>query len=249
MTEGGRVVEQVLVRACEVGDVGVTGRILGVEGVDVNARVDVWGWTALIGAARYGRLEVAMLLVGDPRTDVNRGSAFGATPLLCACHNGQLGVVQTLLRVPGIDVNHADYVDKQTPLLCASHCGHLEVARALLGAPGIEVDLANARGQTPLWCACVRGHAEVATALMEAGAGVHVGPNGQSPLQALCEGRGGVPKRVRAVRAAAGPVLKLLVLGGLPQTLAVDILVHGYLDGWQAAVAMLLLRRDPAGLS
>jgi len=198
-----------LVWACQRGEVGEVRRLLRDPGVDVNARVVVVGWR-------------------------------GRTALDEASEGGRLEVVGMLLQAPCIDVNRAD-VRGLTPLHWASVRGHLEVVQALLRAPGVDVNHADGEGRTPLCVACSRGHAEVAMALVEAGADVAVTDRGgRSPLRLFCEGLpGGVERCVRDMRATAGPMLTVLLLGGLPPRIA-DSMVMGCLDGRERLVAGLL---------
>ena len=57
---------------------------------DINA-ADIYGYTALYWAALTGHLEVALALLEDNRTDVNKPNSFGKTPLHAASMNGSLG--------------------------------------------------------------------------------------------------------------------------------------------------------------
>ena len=148
-------------------------------------------------------------------------------------------MVHALLRMAGIDVNLPDSFGL-TPLLWASVGGHTEVVQALLRAPGVDMNRADNQGQTPLHFACACCRLEVATMLVEAGAEVNSrDSNGESPLEVLCHGCGGVENCVQLLRGAAGPILKVLRLGGLPERIAADMAME-CLCGRQRMAAMLL---------
>jgi len=83
--------------------------------------------TALLYAARDGRLEIARMLV-DAGADVNQGEANKVTPLLIAIANDHLNVAHFLLG-KGADVNAADYWGR-TPLWTALDVRDMEYDRS-----------------------------------------------------------------------------------------------------------------------
>ncbi len=83
--------------------------------------------TALLYAARDGRLDIARLLVGAG-ADVNQPEANKMTPLLIAIANDHLDVAKYLLE-KGADINAADYWGR-TPLWTALDVRDLDYDRA-----------------------------------------------------------------------------------------------------------------------
>ena len=83
--------------------------------------------TALLYAARDGRLEIARMLV-DAGADVNQAEANKMTPLLIAIANDHLDVAHFLLS-KGADVNAADYWGR-TPLWTALDVRDLDYDRS-----------------------------------------------------------------------------------------------------------------------
>ena len=233
-----------LMRASEEGRWEAVRELLRMPGIDVNV-ADYRGFTPLTIACYKGHWEVARELVRVPGIAFNGVDDEGRTPLLRASLRRNWRVVRELLRLPGIDVNRVDSLG-QTALTYASARGFLEVVRQLLRVPGIDVDLnpgpAGGRwsGCTALWRACVNGHAKVANALVSAGADVHARSGGRTLVEEACKDHGGVRSCVRSARSIAGPMLKVLLLGGLPREVAVDMVVEGLADGVHGVVAVLL---------
>jgi ankyrin repeat protein len=85
------------------------------------------GMTALLYAARDGRLGIAQMLV-NAGADVNQAEANKMTPLLIAIANDHLDVAQFLLS-KGADVNAADYWGR-TPLWTALDVRDLDYDRS-----------------------------------------------------------------------------------------------------------------------
>ncbi|CVK84594.1 related to ankyrin [Fusarium proliferatum] len=128
---------------------------------------DIYGWTALSYAARYGHEKVVKLLVA--RGDVDPNSTDGMyveTPLSWAAKNGHAGIVKFLLGNQGI---LADCVHKnrQTPLSFSAENGHLEVVRLLLSRHDVDPNSTDWELRTPLACAAQKGHTAVVKLLLE----------------------------------------------------------------------------------
>lgn len=238
--------------------------LLQTPGIGVN-HANGGGVTSLHIASVEGHLDVVLALLQMPGIDVNCADHHGwrwmhdwgftttdfeayrdgQTPLWYACSVGHLAVARALLRMPGIDVNRAGSHGR-TPLHVASEGGHVKIVEALLQMPGIALNPTDSRGQTPLYVACNPRpfrrlfDARVAMMLVDSGAQVNVRDRtGQSPLEFLCRGHGGVGECVRSVKARAGPLLMVVLLAGLSNGMAVNLVMQ-CMEGWQRVVARLL---------
>ena len=214
----------------------VVRELVRVPGVDVNCMIGAL--TPLFFASRGGHWKVVKELLRVPGVDVNNATFYEWTPLLLASKEGHWEVVRELVRVPGIDVNRAR--EGGTPLLLASKEGYWEVVRELLRVPGIDVNRVDTFRGTALLYACLSEHAVIAKALVRAGADVHAKYRGKTLLEKVCRVHGGVHTCVRSARSIAGPMLNVLLLGGLPHGVALDIVVEGLDDGLHGVVAVLL---------
>ena len=71
--------------------------------------------TPLLFAARRGYIEIAGLLLNDPRTDVNYANLAGITPFHAACASGERSLCELLL------AHGAELTAKSSNLLTALH--------------------------------------------------------------------------------------------------------------------------------
>ena len=126
-----------LLAACKNSNPDEAMRLLGIEGVDVNAKT-AYGMTPLHYACKAGLTEVALALVEKEGVDMNAQNKYGQkTPLHFACENGLTEVALALVS-NAVDVN-AKNKNGTTPLHYACDLGHLAVAQLLL-AEGAHVD-------------------------------------------------------------------------------------------------------------
>jgi len=191
-----------------------------------------------VDASERGDVEVVREILRVPGVDVNRVDNDGCTALWAASEKGHWEVVRELARVPGVDAKDAR--NGWTPLLLASRTGHWEVVRELVRVPEIDVNRVDKFGGTALSYACLSEHAVIANALVRAGADVHAMYRGKTPLEKVRRVHGGVHTCVRSARSIAGPMLKVLLLGGLPHRIAYDIIVMRCLSPRHRMVAELL---------
>jgi ankyrin repeat protein len=154
------------------------------RGVDINAKGDGDGGTALMAASLNGQTDVVRALLRKG-ANVNAKDNSGQTALLSASF-GHLDIVRALLE-KGADVN-AKGNSGQTALLSASF-GHLDIVRALL-EKGADV---NAKSDdtigTALAGASFGGHLDIVRALLDKGADVNARGNmdGRTALMAASE--------------------------------------------------------------
>lgn len=87
-----------LIEAAGIGDTDTVRALLD-EGIDINARNEVFGHTALIVAARLGYTDTVRVLL-EKGADVNATDKYGTTALHWAEKNGHKDIVK-LLREAG----------------------------------------------------------------------------------------------------------------------------------------------------
>lgn len=98
---------------------------------DVNKRVNRYGWTELMVAAKEGRNEEARALV-NAGADLDLRTSGGSTALMNGCYYGHAGVVALLIRAGAkMDLKCNNGF---TALRWAQDQGHEECARLLLDA-------------------------------------------------------------------------------------------------------------------
>ena len=128
-------------------------------GADVNKR-DGWDtqWTALMIAAKSGRLSIARVLL-SAGADINAVGSYGKTALTLAADAGQGEMVRLLL----------DYgADTGELLAAASAGGNIDTVKSLVAA-GVDVN----KG-APVVQAAFRGYWEIVEFLMKNGADLNV---------------------------------------------------------------------------
>jgi ankyrin repeat protein len=171
--------------------------LLIAKGVNVNGGKEEWEKTPLQWAARAGRSETAILLIGKG-ADVNAPGRDGQTPLHAAVSSGHTDIA-ALLIAKGAKVN-ARNPDQSTPLHVAVAQGQTKAAGLLIGK-GADLNARDKDQWTPLHWAAAAGKTDVATLLIDKGAdvgardGMQWTPdktaeqNGHPDLAALIRGR------------------------------------------------------------
>jgi ankyrin repeat protein len=183
-----RVSENVIVAACERGDIAQLRR-WGRQGVRVN-NADLL-ITAIFAEVS---LDILRCLVMELGADVNKARLTdGATPTIVAAQLGDVATIQFLVNELGADVNQ-NGLDGRTPLSVAAQKGNLALVRCLVKDLGADVNQAkdngatpnqaHGDGTTPLYIAAQMGHLAVVRCLVkELGADVNQGMHdGTTPL-------------------------------------------------------------------
>jgi ankyrin repeat protein len=149
------------------GDVEVMRLLLGVSGMDVDARTTA-GWTPLAEAVNAGQVEVARFLIAAG-ADLTAIAHDGANLLYIACAAkrgpGTVESVDLLLQA-GVNPRQAR-ADGATGLHVAAHQGNTPVVALLIGVSDLN---ARSAGVTPLEVAIACRHVEVAKLLRDAAA-------------------------------------------------------------------------------
>lgn len=148
------------------------------NGVNPNARPDLWGKTAMIHAVERNDVETVRLLLdagADP--DLKAG---GYTPLGRAAILGYGRIAGMLLKY-GADPDLRSS-DGNTPLTAAASMNRLQVIRVLLPARP-DYTLRNRHGRTALSLAAMEGYEEAVRIMLESGMDARVlDSNGNTAL-------------------------------------------------------------------
>ncbi len=122
-----------------------TIRLLIEHGADVN-HTNNCGGTILMLAARYGRTDIAKILMEEHSVNVNQdNNVFTTTSLIEAAKVGRIDLVRLLLE-HGAHINHKDNKGN-TALHYAACYGNIAVVKLLLAA-GAHLDINNHDGYT-----------------------------------------------------------------------------------------------------
>ena len=138
--------------------------------LDSGAEPNTGNWegqTPLGWAAAEGKEDKIELLLGHPKTDINRREHSGKSPLSRAAENGHTKSVRLLI-AKGADASSVDKEGK-TALSHAAANGHKIVSKFLVKNKA-EINAQDAKGNTPLALAAENNHDAVVRFLLESGA-------------------------------------------------------------------------------
>ena len=137
-----------LMQAAEHGCPGVISRLLAhEEGVDVNAR-NIWHKTALQTAIECSQRDVVMMLLADPRVDINSfDESRSMAPLQIAMNHYLVDVVAAIAQDPRIRVPPLDG-GEDTWLHWAALSGREDIVSLFLADERINVNARNQAGLT-----------------------------------------------------------------------------------------------------
>ncbi|OKL60830.1 hypothetical protein UA08_03749 [Talaromyces atroroseus] len=161
------------------------------EDIDINAKDNVHGRSALSWAAGNGHENVVKLLTQTSRKSIKKGhypvmrmliekdidvetndSQYGRTPLLWATVNNHIAMVRLLLE-KGANTEAKDNQYGRTPLLWAVHDGHEAIVKLLL-EKGADTEVKDSQyNQTPVSMAALNGHEAIVEILLKKGANTH----------------------------------------------------------------------------
>ena len=128
-------------------------------------RVDAYGQTPLLIAAREGHAILLELLLGRNDVDVNHKDFRGDTPLSSAAREGHEVVVKLLLNREDVDADHKDILGN-TPLSLAATSGYEAVVEVLMNRKDVDLDSINHYGDTPLSKAAQQQHTAIVKKLL-----------------------------------------------------------------------------------
>ncbi len=151
-----------MAKAVSFDDVNAVRHYLA-QGVDPNGR-DVTGMPWLMLAARAKADKVALLLIDNPKTDVDILDKTDENALMFAAINQDLPLVKALI-AKDAEVNKKGW----TPLHYAATSGDVDIINVLLDESAY-VDAASPNGTTPLMMAARGDKVDAVNALLRGGA-------------------------------------------------------------------------------
>lgn len=114
--------------------------------------------TALLLAARGGKLAIVHMLLAAPGINLNARDEEGKTALMLACAAKNAGIVALLLARPELDVNKTVDAMDMAPLHIAAKAGDVRLVQRLASDLRIKINLGSRRKITALWQAVAKGH-------------------------------------------------------------------------------------------
>jgi len=161
-----------LLAACKSGDAAAAMRLLGTEGIDVNAK-DKKDYTPLHWACVKGLKRVALALVQGV-INVNAMNVYNMTALHYVCLASRVPlyteVALALIDHKDISANATNPKSKSTPLHYACRRGDTKVALALIAHEAVNVNAKDKRGKTALYYARKKDLSEVVAQLIKSAA-------------------------------------------------------------------------------
>jgi hypothetical protein len=152
------------INSAKEGNLAKVKYYLSQEDINVN-ETDNRGWTALIGAAWAGHLDVIKVLIAH-KAEINKADKPGCTALIWAAWAGHLDVIKELIAHKA-DVNKADNLG-ESALILAARNGHLDIVKELI-AHKAEINKADNHGCTALIWAADRERIYIVKELLNAG--------------------------------------------------------------------------------
>lgn len=138
-------------------------RTLLAEGFDPNA-VNQKGDSALYLALKDRSLDVAQVLIAQPKINLNQLNPSDENALMIACLEGDEDIVKAMVK-RGAEINKPGW----TPLAYAATNGHTEIVKYLLDHAAY-IDAAAPNGTTPLMMAAYFGYDDTVQLLLDEGA-------------------------------------------------------------------------------
>ena len=151
-----------MIKAVKFNDVDSVKSLLA-KGMDPNS-VDNQGTPMIVIAAREKSTEVALSLMQDKHTDINKTDPAGENAMMLAALMQDAPLVDALI-AKGAEVNKAGW----TPLHYAASAGYDAIVTTLLNASAY-IDAGSPNGTTPLMMAARAGHATTINLLLAQGA-------------------------------------------------------------------------------
>ncbi|CAL1532320.1 unnamed protein product, partial [Lymnaea stagnalis] len=141
-------------------------RLLIMRGAGLD-KSNIFGWTPLLQASRYGHTNIVALL-HQHQADIHTKTRYGTSAMMLAAKGGHLQTLKFLIE-SGVDMNGVGDGCEFTPLLVAAQHGHDAVLRVLLDR-GCDVNFYTpSTGLTPLMTAALNGHMTTAQIIIERG--------------------------------------------------------------------------------
>lgn len=139
------------------------------------------GDTALLLAAKGGRISVVRWLFTEHLVDIGSENTNGDNCLTIATASNQLKMIMWLIHVHKPDLNFQN-TDMQSVLVIAAYWGHVKIVQYLLTQPGIKINHPGYGGVTALHQAAYHGHLRIIRLLVKVGADCNLLGNGMTPV-------------------------------------------------------------------
>jgi ankyrin repeat protein len=97
--------------------------------IDINLQNNI-GWTALMYASKYNKIDIVKLLLKREDIDINIQNKYGWTALMIASRFGKIDIVNLLLQKDDININIQDNIGR-TALILASYHGSIDIIKLL----------------------------------------------------------------------------------------------------------------------
>ncbi len=146
------------IEAAKMGNISLMRRMLGVKGVDINAK-DSDGVPAVVWAASEGKINVIQLLITES-VDVNAVDNNGKTPAYWAACNGHASILEQSIDSNDVDVNKADK-EGCPPLHIAAQRNNLDVLRILVESGKVDLNKVDNVGDSSLHDASTKDAIEI----------------------------------------------------------------------------------------
>ncbi|RVD80465.1 uncharacterized protein DFL_008362 [Arthrobotrys flagrans] len=143
--------------------------LAGQKNVNLNARDDLDGLSAIFWAIIHENTEMTMLLL-QHNVETNISDKDGKMLLSYAAEHGLLGVLEILIKKNTLNINTPDNLTNMTPLMFAAKQGLIECVRLLLKEQYLDIDRRDRNGCTALHLATMEGHFEIVQLLLSHGA-------------------------------------------------------------------------------
>lgn len=165
------------------------------------------GSTPLMAACERGSIEtVKILLMNNPKADVNASDKHGETPLSLAAANGHSRITALLINA-GAKVNTVNR-HGNTPLLSCAINGRLKSIKQLIKG-GADINSRGMWHKTALHISVMKNFGAITQALIEAGADLNAKDQlGATPL-GLAAAQGDNTTVLRLLKAGAEPDVKM----------------------------------------
>jgi NTE family protein len=115
------------------------------------------GFTLLHIAANFGYLEIASILLENPKTDVNIQTEKGDTALLLCTRTGKMKIFRLLVNHPKINVNLQESRGRTVLHEALTMCQNMEAINLLMKREDIEINIQDNNGHTPLHLSLLPG--------------------------------------------------------------------------------------------
>ena len=154
-----------IVFAASCGMVCALRHLIAHDGCNVNHVTPYCGSTALMLAARHGKVMAVGMLIECDRVDINVANEIGDTALMIAVKGERVKVVKRLLTSESVEVN-VQNTNNNTAMLIACRIGNIAIVNALLERTTIDLNLAGSDGHTALMWAVTSARLENVLALL-----------------------------------------------------------------------------------